>query len=155
MEKLSSMISELHEVDRSAKNYASQFESKLSEIIDLRSPEIVVPLLELLDDEAPYDEVMFSIIHGIEIFDDTTYVHEILRGAKDLCWRAPRWASILFMRILNTDSSRHELVRQVRDTDIETKKAVKELMEKINARSVQFMAKTTPVIVATSKKEPR
>jgi hypothetical protein len=104
----------------------------------------------LLDDEAPYDEVMFSIIHGMEIFDDSTYVGKVLSGANDLCFRAPRWASILFMRLLNAESSRYELVRQVRESDAETKAAIKGLMEKINARGVQFMAKTTPVIVAAS-----
>lgn len=150
MKELNTLIAELNDVEYSDPDYASRFESILTEVVELRNPQVIVPLLEFLDDEAPYDEVMFSIIHGVEIFDDTTYVDQVLLGASDLCTRAPRWASILFMRLLNAESSRHELVRQVRKADAGTKSEIKSLMEKINARGVQFMAKTTPVIVAAS-----
>jgi predicted transcriptional regulator len=106
--------------------------------------------IALFRDNAQYDELMFSIIHGLEVFDDQTYVREILRGAASLCSKSPRWASILFMRMLNSEPTRLELVRQLRDAQPEVKSVIKSLMEKINDRSVQFLPKTAVVLAAAS-----
>jgi hypothetical protein len=54
------------------------------------------------------------------------------------------------MRMLNSEATRRELIRQLRSALPATKTAVKSLMEKINARGFQFLVKTTPVIVAAT-----
>jgi len=149
MKPLNVLISELRAVDDKSPTYAATFECVLAKIVALRTVDAILPLLSCFDDDAPYDEVMFSIIHGIETFDDKAYLEQVLRGSVDLCANSPRWASILFMRILNAETCRHELVRQLRDADQKTKIAIKDIMEKINARSVRFLEKTTPVIAAT------
>lgn len=152
MKPLNVLIAELRSIDQSSPTYAADFERILTEIMALKSAEVIVPLLSCLDDRAPYDEVMFSIIHGIETYEDKVYVAHLLQRSEDLCGKAPRWASILFMRVLNAESSRHELVRQLRDKEQGIKLTIKALMEKINARGVQFLAKTAPVIAAASEK---
>jgi hypothetical protein len=150
METLPALIEELQGIDPDKSGNVSAFEGVLAEVIALRTPDSIVPLLGLFRDNAQYDELMFLIIHGIEIFEDKSYVTEILRGASLLCSNSPRWASIIFMRVLNSEPTRLELVRQLRDADPDTKAAIKSLMEKINARSVQFLPKTTAVVVAAS-----
>jgi len=148
MKTFPALIEELQRVDPDENVRA--FEGVLAEVIALRTPDSIVPLLGLFRDNAQYDEVMFSIIHGIEIFEMKTYVTEILRGATLLCSNSPRWASIIFMRMLNSEPTRLELVRQLREADPDTKAAIKSLMEKINAVSFQFLPKTVAVIVAAS-----
>lgn len=155
MKSLHELISELRAIDQESPSYAMAFERVLAEIIALRSPEVVLPLLAVFDDRAPYDEVMFSIIHGIEVIEDKAYVEQVLRGAVDFCAKSPRWASIVFMRMLNAEPTRRELIRQLRDADPSTKATIKNLMKKINARGVQFIPKTTAVIVAASSKGVR
>ncbi len=150
MKSLHELLSELRAVDQNAPGYAVAFENVLAKIIALRSPNVVLPLLLFFGDQSPYDEVMFSIIHGIEVFEDQTYVEQVLRGAVAFCAKSPRWASIVFMRMLNAEPTRRELIRQLREADPITKAVIKNLMEKINARDVQFIPKTTAVIVAAS-----
>jgi hypothetical protein len=150
MKTLLELTEELQGIDPDKSENVTAFEGLLAEVIALRTPDSIVPLLGLFRDNAQYDELMFLIIHGLEIFDDKAYVSEIIRGAPLLCRKSPRWASIIFMRVLNSEPTRLELVRQLRDADPDTKAAIKLLMEKINARSVQFLPKTTAVLVAAS-----
>lgn len=75
------MIEELQGIDPDESGNVSAFERVLGEVIALRTPSSIVPLLGLLRDNAEYDELMFSIIDGLEIFEDKDYVTEILRGA--------------------------------------------------------------------------
>jgi hypothetical protein len=150
MKALTDLILELRAVDLSRSDGVVRFESLLADIIAHRNPDAIPLLLPLFDDHAPYNEVMFSIIHGIEVFEDKVYVDQVLRGAVDFCIHSPRWASIVFMRMLNSESTRLALVRELRSANTEVKAAVKTLMEKINARGVQFIPKTTAVIVAAT-----
>jgi hypothetical protein len=150
MKTLPKLIEELQAIDPDVPGNAAPFEALLAEVVALRTPESIGPQLGLFRDNAQHDELMFSIIHGLEIFDDETYVREVLRGAASLCHKSPRWASIIFMRMLNSEPTRLELVRQVRGAGPDVKAAIKLLMEKINARSVQFLPKTTAVLVAAS-----
>ena len=150
MKTLPELIETLQGIDPNKSENVGIFEGLLADIVALRTPESVVPLLGLFRDMTEHDELMFSIIHGLEVFDDKVYVAEILRDASSFCSKSPRWASIIFMRVLNSEPTRLELVRQLRDAQPEVKSALKALMEKINARSVQFLPKTTAVIVAAS-----
>jgi hypothetical protein len=150
MKTLPELIEELQAVDPDLPGNAAPFEALLAEVVALRMPEAIGPLLGLFRDNSQYDELMFSIIHGVEVFDDQTYVTEILRGASLLCSKSPRWASIIFMRMLNSEPTRLALVRQLRDAEPAVKATVKSLVEKINAHSVQFLPKTTAVLVAAS-----
>jgi hypothetical protein len=150
MKTLRELIEELQALDPDIPDNVAAFEALLAGVVALRRPESIVPLLGLFRDNTQHDELMFSIIHGLEVFDDQAYVDQILRGSTVLCSQSPRWASIIFTRILNSEPTRLELVRQVRDAEPDVKAAIRALMEKINARSVQFLPKTTALIVAAS-----
>ena len=130
--------------------YVERFERALASIAELRDPECIVLLAGFLNDESDFDELMFSIIHTIEMHEDVIYCQELLKAAPTLCVHSPRWASILFMRILNSDPTCAELLRQVKNAPMSTKNAVRILMEQINQRSEEFVAKTSPVIIATT-----
>lgn len=108
-------------------------------------------LLALLSDNAEYDEGMFSIIHAVESLDEPpygSYVSALLSIFPALSAAAPRWASIVLMRVLNSDASRHELVRQLRDAPLPMKETVRSMCERINEVSPEFLSRTVPVIMA-------
>lgn len=109
-------------------------------------------LLALLSDRAESDEGMFSLIHAAESFDDTRYVQALLSVFLELASSSPRWASIVLMRVMNNASAQHEVVRQLRGSSAEIKGAVRQMCERINEVSPQFLSKTTPVILASESK---
>lgn len=63
------------------------------------------------------------------------YVRELLVVPPGLRAAAPRWASIVLMRTLNSDGMRGELVRALRGADADIKQAAKWLCEKVNEGS--------------------
>ena len=150
MNSFLTFFDELQVVDLDEPGGVQLFEEILGEIFALRLPESIIPLLGFLHDDAQYDELMFSIIHGIEIFPDEIYICEILRGVRFLYERSPRWALIIFMRIINSESTRMELVKQVFDASFDVKNVVKLLMKEINARRPEFLSKTMEIVVASS-----
>ena len=108
-------------------------------------------LLALLSDKAEYDEGMFSIIHAVESLDETpygSYVSALLSVFPVLSAESPRWASIVLMRVMNSDATRHELVRQLRDAPAPIKESVRSMCERINEVSPEFLSKTIPVTLA-------
>jgi hypothetical protein len=147
---LSELIAELRSINPDKPENVAAFERLLADVVSLKTSDSIGPLLRLFRDNVQYDELMFSIIHSIEIFDDQTYVSQVLSAAPALCSDSPRWASILFMRILNSEATRLELVRQLRNSGPKVKAAIKDLMEKISARNVKFLPKIAAVLVAAS-----
>lgn len=107
-------------------------------------------LIASLSDKAEYDEGMFSIIHSAESVDDTSYVSALLAVFPTLSASSPRWASIVLMRVMNGDASRHELVRQLRDAPAPIKESVRVMCERINEVSPEFLSRTVPVTIAAA-----
>lgn len=108
-------------------------------------------MLALLSDRAEFDEGMFSIIHAVESLDEApygSYVSALLSVFPTLSASSPRWASIVLMRVMNSNASRHELVRQLRDAPASIKESVRTMCERINEVSPEFLTKTVPVTLA-------
>lgn len=128
-------------------NSVDEIEKILDEIGELEDPDSIELLTGLLDDQHPYDELMYAIIHTIENFDDETYAKHILNTAPDFIYRSPRWASIVMMRILNSDDTRIALIRECsRNASPEQKEALKRLLNSINEVSPEFLVKTVPLL---------
>ena len=65
---LSDAIQRLREVETNRDDdYAKRFEEVLASIADMHDPNSITALAEFFDDDAEFDELMFSIIHTIEI----------------------------------------------------------------------------------------
>jgi hypothetical protein len=111
---------------------------------------IASDLLSLLSDQAAYDEGMFTLIHTAESFDDTTYVRSLLSVFPELVNSSPRWASIVLMRVLNSDATRREAIDQLRKASEPIKQSVKIMCERINEVRPQFLSKTAPVLIAAT-----
>jgi hypothetical protein len=125
-------------------------DTAVNELLANSNERLPSDLLSLLSDRAKYDEGMFSLVHAAESYDDSAYVHALLSVFPHLVSSAPRWASIVLMRVLNSESARSEIVRQLRDAPMSIKEAVRDMCGRINEVSPQFLSKTIPVTLAAS-----
>ena len=132
------------------KNFIELFEEVLADVAALNDPTCIVLLCSLFDDHEEFDELMFSVIHTIENFDDTTYASELVKAAPGLCNNSPRWASIIFMRVLNSENSTTALVDALQHGTDEQRESIHSLMRRINDVSDEFIKKTQPVIKVLS-----
>ncbi|MEM7757480.1 MAG: Imm30 family immunity protein [Cyanobacteria bacterium P01_A01_bin.40] len=149
---LNDLIISLKLLEQNPENphYFEDFESIVCQIGHLKDPDSISLLMQFLTDESEELQLMWAIIHTIEIFDDEIYIKEILKISPYLDNHFSEWAYIIFVRILNSDKCRIEMIRQLRDSSSVVKTAIQNLMEKINRESSDFLTKTDAVLVAAS-----
>ena len=140
------LIRRLKEVQPSSQMYVAEFEGLLQKVAELRDPASICPLITLLEDNAPYDEVMFSIIHVIETFDDVTFVEEILRSLPNFVSSSPRWAAIIHMRILNSPNTLEAYARRLATSEADVKRAAKEVLTSVARKRPEFQKRVTAIL---------
>jgi len=117
-----------------------QFEATLSQIASLNDPRTVGLLIPFFNDKCKFPEIMFSIIHTIEKFDDEAYVGAILK-ALPLFWkRSPYWANVIHFRIFNHPPSRQAYRNRLEIADPAVKAAAKDFLAKMRNEEPQFVA---------------
>ncbi|WP_090313469.1 Imm30 family immunity protein [Duganella sp. CF517] len=121
----------------------------LKSIAEERDPVSVAFLLLSLEDDFQFDEGMFSVIHTAETFDDREYVAGFLNAIPHMLTTAPKWASIVLTRILNSEETKRELIRALVKSNASIKKSVEDLCNRINDQGTDFLSKTVAVLVAT------
>lgn len=126
-------------------------DTALAEVMVFNDPSVIRPLIRLIEDNAQYDDAIFSILHSIESFQDDVYISEVLKELPYFVHKAPRWASILFMRILNSESARECITEKLYFVNSEIKAAVLQITKMINDGSPKFLEKTFTVINAAKK----
>ncbi|MDP9838354.1 hypothetical protein J2T09_003121 [Neorhizobium huautlense] len=104
--------------------------------------------LSLLRDDADYYEGMFSLIHTAETVEDMTYIEAVLLVFCDIAAKAPQWASVVLIRILNSPPTQAELIRQLANAPLPARQAIRKVCKDIAQDSPEFLAKTLPVTLA-------
>lgn len=126
-----------------------EIDRNLGAISKETDPNTIAPLLLSLDDSFSFDEGMFSVIHTAENFDDSSYIAGFLTAIPHLVDTAPKWSSIILMRIFNSDETNTELLQKLLNSPQITKKKIAYLCDLINLESTDFLNKTVAVIMAT------
>jgi hypothetical protein len=135
-----------NDLDHQQPDYTFRFEKGLEQLAEFDEAEAFAPLLSLFEDEAPFDEPMFSIIRLIERSKTKAYVSLLLGELSSFVKTSPRWASIVVMRLLNSEEDRQELAEQVKGAPPQACENLKWLLEAINKRGEVFEGKTKPIL---------
>jgi len=145
---IDSLISDLKEIMSHTKqeSFVVKFESKLEQIYSTHNPIIISKLLGVMDDKFEFDELMFSIVHAIESFDDVIYVEEILKSIPDFILKSPRWASIIVMRIINSTETLEIFINQLEDVPYKKKEVLRLLLNSMAKRGSKIEDKVSPLL---------
>ena len=146
---LTIQIEKLKEIsqDYSSDNYVADFEDVLAEIHELHDVDSIPLLINFFDDNCEYDELMFSIIHTIEDFRDEIYVEKIIGKLEDFYRNAPRWASIVHMRILNSRPTLDAYINELKtSTSKKQFEVLRDMLSEIGAMGADLDAKTKPLL---------
>ncbi len=148
MNRLQELLDTLSEINKNPQSvsYVKDFEDVLARIWELGNPDCIPELVKFFDDNAEFYEMMFSIIHLIETFEDTSYVKGIIKSLPDFWNQSPEWASTIHIRILNSEHIRNLYLNEIRDIEFEKKNVLIKLLESINEENEKFIEKTTPLL---------
>jgi len=125
-----------------SENYVTEFENYLAIINKENTPQSIPLLVELFEDNSKYDELMFSIIHSIERFDDETYLKYLLPELEPIFKNLQRFATILVMRILNNSSTKDELEKAVPTMSESTKDTLKRIFINLRNKDAKWISLT-------------
>ncbi len=120
--------------------YVQRFEDILGQVAALNDPACIAELLPLLDDDADHDEMMFSIIHTIERFDDATYVRSIVDHLGAVFAASPRWAVIVHMRIVNSPPAFAAYADYIKTLPKEKRDVVRKVLEALRKKNAKFVS---------------
>lgn len=127
-----------NELRTHSNGYVQRFEDVLGQVAALNNPDCIGPLLPFFDDDAEYDEMMFSIIHTIEKFDDSTYVRAITNHLDSFLAKSPRWAVIVHMRILNSPPTMAAYADRIKSLSNEQRQVVRKVLEAVRQKNAKF-----------------
>lgn len=129
---LDALVKELEAVrKRRSSDYVREFEDLLARIAALEDPKSIPALLAFFEDDAEYDELMFSIVHTIEDFDDSTYVDQVIASLPGLNRSAPRWAAVLHKRVLNSPETLAVYTRRAKKASPVERGAIREVLNEV------------------------
>lgn len=90
-----------------------KFEENLNAISKVVKEEDIPDLCKVFDDNTKDDEVMFGLIHLIEIFSSEKAFEFTVIGIANMTTSAIGWAKIIIYRCLNNDFSRGMLKKAI------------------------------------------
>lgn len=127
-------------------NNVEKIDAKLAEIMAFNDFSVIRPLVRLIEDNAQYDEAVFSIIHSIESFKNDVYIMELINEFPYMVNKAPNWATILLIRIINSKTARECLIDKVSLTTPAIKTSILFLLQRIDAEKPNFFEKTASLM---------
>lgn len=123
-----------------------KFEEILGDIAKLKDPNVIRKLVNYLDDDSEYPDVIFGIVHLIEEFDDHTYLQELLPSISLLTQNSPYWAKVLHYRIMNSSTTLTEYSKISSSLSEDTKQALKKLLVEIKKEDKEFDSQCNTLI---------
>ena len=128
MNQIELLLKELKDIIQSYdESQLEKFEGIVYELHQLNDYKVISGMLPLMKDDFEFDELMFSIIHTAEAFEDDKYISELFETLPDFIYTSPRWASMVFMRILNSDSSSEVFKENYMELDSSKRQSIIEL----------------------------
>lgn len=108
-----------------------KFEESLNAISEVIQEEDILDLCRVFDDNTKDDEVMFGLIHLIEVFSSKKAFELTVLGVVNMTTSAPNWAKIIIYRCLNDDFARNMLKEVISIVDTKVQQEIISLLNTI------------------------
>ena len=107
------------------------FEKGLYEISEIVQETDIADLCKVFDDNTAEDEVMFGLIHLIELFSSEKAFDYTVLGIANMVETAVNWAKIIIYRCLNDEFSRSMLKDSVNNAEPQVQQIMQDLLDDI------------------------
>ena len=94
------------------KDEVRQFEEALEALASSGDPSVLPSLYAAFDDSTQQQEVMWGLIHAVEVFEAEDSLREMARAIPEIHLRAKEWIRTMHFRILN-DAQYTQIYKQV------------------------------------------
>lgn len=108
-----------------------KFEDGLNELSETIQEMDILELCTVFDDNTEEDEVMFGVIHLIELFSSEKAFEYTVVGISNIIETALNWAKIIVYRCLNDVFSKNMLKVAINNADQRVQQAMQQLLYEI------------------------
>lgn len=115
-----------------------RFDSLLGELHKRLNAELVGQLFDLFTDEPLVQDEMWSLVHLVEYLPDPVYVKSLFVSIGRIQLKAPEWASILAIRVLNSEGARKTLKERFASATNQDRDIWRNVLLSIAAEDVSF-----------------
>lgn len=112
----------------------NKFEEGLQAVSSVIQEEDIGELCNIFDDNTRNEEVMFGLIHLIEMFSSERAFELTIISVGKMIKTSPNWARIIIYRCLNDDFSRKMLKKVIGFVDEQTKQVISSLLNSIKEK---------------------
>jgi hypothetical protein len=135
MVQINLLVEELKKIYREKpENYVRKFEDVLTRVeYPIKDASVVTALLLLLDDDAEYMELMFSILHAVEASDAEAYSWGVINALPELWKSSPDWARTIHGRILNSPTYLDTYLRVLNQSEALKRRVAKDIFLSVSA----------------------
>lgn len=136
MTRINQLVEELKNIYREKpEGYVRKFEDILAKIeYPIKDARVVTALISLLDDDAEYQELMYSIVHAVEASGIEVYSLGVINALPELWDASPDWLQTIHIRILNSPTYINTYLRVLNHSDELKRLMAKEIFSNISAK---------------------
>ena len=93
------------------------FEEGVWKLAESQDEETFKNLIELFDDETPYPEVMFNLVHALESYPDEKYVCNLISNLNTGLIKSPEFYAGLFVAAINNKNCLSHIKKRISSID--------------------------------------
>ncbi|MBZ5747913.1 Imm30 family immunity protein [Clostridium butyricum] len=109
-----------------------EFENAIEKIVKLQDVKLISKMCRCFDDKCENIEVMYGLVHAIEIFECEEYFEQVIMATQSMLQNAKMWVRTIYYGILNDELSRKIFIDVLKNrVDSNNRLMVISLLEKI------------------------
>lgn len=126
------------------------FENAIQKIVELQDSKLISKMCRCFDDKCEDIEVMYGLVHAIEIFEGEEYFEQVIIATKDMLQTAKMWVRTIYYGILNDEPSRKIFINVLKNkVDNSNRTMVISLLEQIKDEKPKIFTDSVNEVISS------
>lgn len=126
------------------------FENAIQKIVELQDAKLISKMCRCFDDKCEDIEVMYGLVHAIEIFEGEEYFEQVIIATKDMLQTAKMWVRTIYYGILNDEPSRKIFINVLKNkVDNSNRTMVISLLEQIKDEKPKIFTDSVNEVISS------
>lgn len=126
------------------------FENAIQKIVELQDAKLISKMCRCFDDKCEDIEVMYGLVHAIEIFEGEEYFEQVIIATKDMLQTSKMWVRTIYYGILNDEPSRKIFINVLKNkVDNSNRTMVISLLEQIKDEKPKIFTDSVNEVISS------
>lgn len=128
------------------------FENAIQKIVELQDSKLISKMCRCFDDKCEDIEVMYGLVHAIEIFEGEEYFEQVIIATKDMLQTAKMWVRTIYYGIFNDEPSRKIFINVLKNkVDNSNRTMVISLLEQIKDEKPKIFTDSVNEVISSMR----